>query len=385
VWVVHYDEIGIKGRNRGFFEGRLADNLRACLAPMAANVGRLRGRLVVQTDASDPVVEDRLASVPGVAYFAPVVRTSLEIEAIRDAAVRLAGDADDASTFGIATRRSNKSFPLASPAINILVGQAVRDATGLAVDLDAPDVLIRIDITERHAFLFSRRVEGLGGLPVGVSGAVIALLSGGIDSPVAAFKAMRRGCRVILLHFHNHHRDAAGVRSKLLDLATVLARFQKRVRLYVVPFADLQAAIIAAVPAAARMVAYRRAMLRLGETILEREKALGFVTGDALGQVASQTLYNLATIQAATRRPILAPLIAEDKNEIVALARRIGTYDISIRPYDDCCAYLVADHPDTKVRLEQLEAWEANIPYDDLAERTLDAMEVHDVGRQAPR
>jgi thiamine biosynthesis protein ThiI len=249
----------------------------------------------------------------------------------------------------------------------------------MQVDLERPGLTVWIEIAEREALLYTRRLPGLGGLPVGVSGTVVALLSGGIDSPVAAFKLIRRGCRAVLLHFHNYTRHQDQVRSKLVDLARVLARFQLGSKLYLVPFEEVQAAIISAVPAEDRMITYRRVMLRMGESVLEREGARAFVTGDSVGQVASQTLDNLHAIHAAARHPVLSPLIGEDKDDIVALARRIGSYEVSIRPYPDCCSFMVAAHPTTRVRLEELEAKEARIPLEALARKALEAAEVEEV------
>jgi thiamine biosynthesis protein ThiI len=204
------------------------------------------------------------------------------------------------------------------------------------------------------------------------------LLSGGIDSPVAAFRMIRRGARVVLLHFHNYTRYQERVRRKLLDLAEVLNRYQLGTRLYIVPFAEIQSALVAAIPAPVRMVAYRRAMFRSAALVLEREKAKAFVTGDSLGQVASQTLDNLRAIYGAAEVPVLAPLIGEDKQDIVAMARRIGSYEISIRPYEDCCSFLVARRPDTRVRTRDLEARETHIPIEELAKRAVEEAEVYD-------
>jgi thiamine biosynthesis protein ThiI len=195
---------------------------------------------------------------------------------------------------------------------------------------------------------------------------------------VAAYKLIRRGARVVLLHFHNYTRYQERVRKKLLDLAQTLNRYQLGTRLYIVPFGDIQSTLVAAIPAPVRMVAYRRAMFRAGALVLEREQAKAFVTGDSLGQVASQTLDNLRAIYKATGVPVLAPLIGEDKQDIIAMARRIGSYEISIRPYEDCCSFLVARRPDTRVRTHELEAREVHIPLDELALQAVEDAEVYD-------
>ncbi len=376
-WVVHYKEIAIKGDNRVVFERRLADNLRRALAAPKLGVRREFGRLVVEQPPALPAaeVEARLARVPGIGYFAEAAVVPRDLEAMAAEAVRLSTGLA-ARTFRIRAKRSDKRFPQTSVEIGRVLGAAVNVATGMGVDLEQAEHTVHVEVTDSDALLYSRRIEGIGGLPVGTAGKVVVLLSGGIDSPVAAFRLIRRGCRAVLLHFHNYQRYQEEVRAKIRELAAILDRFQLGTRLYVVPFADVQTALLAAVPPPLRMVSYRRMMLRIGEGVLERERARAFVTGDSLGQVASQTLENLQAIQAVARHPIFTPLIGDDKDDIVAQARRIGTYDVSIRPYEDCCSFLVPRHPDTRVEAARLAEHEARIPVEALAKAALDAAEV---------
>jgi len=380
IYVVHYSEIGIKGGNRLFFERRLMANIATALALPALAVRRLPGRLLVDSgDLAAEPTERRLAALPGIAHFAPATVTSLDLAALSDEAVRCSQGVE-ARSFRIRSQRSNKRFPLTSVELNRLLGAAVVEATALPVDLDGAEHTVHVEVLDRQALVYTRRQPGLGGLPVGSSGTVVALLSGGIDSPVAAFKLIRRGCEVRLLHFHNYTRDQEAVRAKLLDLAAVLARYQQRSHLLLVPFAEIQSALIAAIPAPARMVGYRRAMMHIASIVAERERATALVTGDSVGQVASQTLVNLQAIHAAARHPVLSPLIGDDKQDVVALARRIGTYQVSIRPHQDCCSFLVPRHPDTQVRLDRLVERESSIPLEALAARALDGAEALEVG-----
>jgi thiamine biosynthesis protein ThiI len=375
--VIHYQEIGVKGKNRILFERALLDHLRAALE--GARTRRFHGRMLVAPPAGlgRSEVDSRLAAVPGLANFAHARVVPLTMDDMLREALELAR-ASSASSFRVRTRRSNKRFPHTSVAINETLGQAIKQDTGKSVDLDAAELTVHVEVTEQEAILYTDRLPGLGGLPVGTAGKLVCLLSGGIDSPVAAFRMIRRGARVVLLHFHNYTRYQERVRSKLLDLARVINRYQLGTRLYVVPFAEVQSALVAAIPAPARMVAYRRAMFRVGTLVLEREGAKAFVTGDSLGQVASQTLDNLRVAYAAAGVPVLAPLIAEDKQSIVEMGRRIGTYDISIRPYEDCCSYLVARHPETRVKAQVLQAREDPIPLDALGTRAVEEAEVYD-------
>ncbi len=346
--VIHYSEIGIKGRNRRYFERALVRNVRAALGP-AAEVRHQPGRLVVKPGpGADPAeVREALGRVPGIAYFSPAVVAPADPDAIAERAVAVLSDlAFD--TFGVAARRSDKGFPFTSPELNAHVGAAVVARLGKKVDLTEPDVLLRIEVTRQGAYLYAEKVPGPGGLPVGTSGTVAASLSGGIDSPVAAYLMMKRGCRVVFVHVRNETQFAGGVDDKIRDLVAELTRYQVRSRLWVLPFGDLQRRIIAFVPAELRMIVYRRFMMRLLDRVADREDAQALVTGDSVGQVASQTLENLACIQAAARRPVLSPLVGLNKEEITDLARRIGTFPHSIAPYPDCCSFMIAPHPETR-------------------------------------
>lgn len=299
VWfVVHYAEIATKGVNRIRFERALIEHIRLALGGLAAGeVRRDYGRILVGCPDEVPAGEvvALLAAVPGIAQFAQARLVPLDLAAMEEAAVELA-QASRAASFRVRARRPNKRFPSTSPEIGAALGARVVEATGKKVDLVHGELVIHVEVTEREAIVYAGRNQGLGGLPVGMAGSVVCLLSGGIDSPVAAFKMIRRGARVVLLHFHNYSRYQEGVRKKLLDLAAVLNRYQLSTRLYIVPFAGIQEAIVAALRSDVRMVAYRRAMLQVGALVLEREKALAFVTGDSLGQVASQTLQNLRAL-----------------------------------------------------------------------------------------
>lgn len=379
VIVVHYAEIGLKGGNRPWFEGRLRENLAAALRPIpAARVRRERGRLVVEMEGAAPAdleaACDLVSRVPGVKWFAPSAGVEREIGAIEREVV--ARSLEGSGSFAVDTRRADKRFPLDSMEVNRRVGAAVVAATGRPVDLSDPDQVYGIEIAAERAFVFADRRPGPGGLPVGTSGRVVALVSGGIDSPVAAWRMMKRGCRVLGVHFLNDAVDDAGVSEKLDLLGEALARWQGRFTLRVVPFGDLQRAIVAAVPADHRMLVYRRTMLRLADRIRAAEGAKALVTGDSVGQVASQTLDNIGCVYGAVPGPVLSPLAGDEKEGIVAEARRIGTYEASILPHQDCCSFLIAAHPATRAVREEVEAMEASVAWGTLPEEALRAATV---------
>jgi len=350
VAVVHYGEIGTKGKNRDFFERKLIEAIKR---KTGAVVRRKYGRIEVEYKED---LERKLSKIPGIRYFGIGFKTDLDPESIKKTA--LMALPENFKTFKVDTSRSNKSFPMNSVEVNREVGAFIVEKTGKKVDLTNPDVTVWIEICEKEAYVYSRRYEGVGGLPVGVAGRVIALISGGIDSPVAAFMAMKRGCEVVTVHFFNQTMHSPKVREKITKLAEKLAEYQGKLRLYMVPFRDVQFEIINAVPPRLRMVVYRRSMMRMANLIAEKEGCKALVTGDSLSQVASQTLDNINVIYSASKLAVLAPLIGMDKEEIVAYAKRIATYEISILPYEDCCSFMVAQHPETRAKVEDVVKYE---------------------------
>ncbi len=372
--IVHYGEIGIKKGNRLFFEKALARNIRRKLPN--EKLKRTYGRFVIEfsPDSDHEKIKSALLKTFGIANFAFAVKADLILDDIMTKAVNLAKNSD-AQTFRITTNRVNKNFPLTSMQVNEVVGAAVSDL-GKKVELTKPELEIKIEITNKAAYIYSEKIEGLGGLPVGVSGKVIALISGGIDSPVAAWLAMKRGCKCILIHFHNYTLYQESVKEKITQLAEKLAEYNGHTKLIIVPFADFQKEIIKHVPPEYRMLSYRRAMFMIAEQIREKESAKAFVTGDNLAQVASQTLENLDVIYAVSTKPVIAPLIGYDKKEIIKSAEHIGTYETSILPYNDCCTAFVAEHPVTRAKREELEEMEKNIDFVQLIEKAVQNAEM---------
>jgi thiamine biosynthesis protein ThiI len=369
--VVRYHEIALKGGNRPRFVARLIQNLRDATAGLGVTRAQsLPGRIVLWLAAGADVegVCARIATTFGVVNFSPAVETALDIDAIRAAVLDTAASASFAS-FRISTRRANKQFPMTSPELNALLGADVKERTGAAVDLEDPELTIAIEILPRSAFVSGRKLPGPGGLPVTISGRVTCLLSGGIDSPVAAYRMMQRGCRVDFVHFHGAPYTSLASLEKASDLAARLTRFQLRSDLWSVPFGEIQSEIVARVPRSHRVVLYRRMMLRIATVIARRTGGRALVTGESLGQVSSQTIENMEVIAGATSMLVLRPLVGMDKAEIVAQAQRIGTFETSILPDQDCCSLFVPPHPTTRATAAEVAAAEALLDVEALVEK----------------
>ncbi len=373
--LIHYHEISLKRNNRRWFETRLHRHVRALLSDTPhAGIERLNGRMFVRLEARSPVEEitDRLRRVFGIANLAVAHEVPAEIEAMRSALSDLVRELPFGS-FRISARRGTKSFPMNSQQINEDLGRLVQDLTGAAVRLDHPELVCYVEIAGTSCYIYFEKIPGGGGLPAGTGGSVMCLLSGGIDSPVAAYRMMRRGCRVHFVHFHSFPHTTAESQEKVRKILAVLARYQLKCRIHLVPFADLQREIVAYAPASLRVLLYRRFMLRIAEALAKKEKALALVTGDSLGQVASQTLENLRVTSAAAGLPVFRPLIGSDKEEIMQWAREIGTYEISILPDQDCCTMFVPKHPETMARIDQVEQAESALDVHRLVKSSLQA------------
>jgi thiamine biosynthesis protein ThiI len=378
--VVHYHEIALKRGNRPAFVNRLVDNVgRALRGTGVKRVRSVPGRIVVSLapHADWAEISRRLQRVPGVANYSLSWRAERDIDAIT-AKVLEAIDGRGFATFAVRAKRADKSFHLPSPEINRIVGSAVQARSHAAVDLNAPQLTITIEVVSHEAFVALERLPGPGGLPVGSSGTVLALLSGGIDSPVAAWRMMRRGCEVAFVHFYGAPYQDRTSRDKATELVCLLTQRQFQSRLHLVAFGEIQRQIVAQVPRPYRVVLYRRMMLRIAEAVAGTIGASALVTGESLGQVASQTLSNLTVTEEATTLPVLRPLIGMDKAEISAQAQDIGTFDISIQPDQDCCQLFVPRHPATRSTLGDIRAAERVLDIEALVRLALDNLSVQE-------
>jgi thiamine biosynthesis protein ThiI len=376
--VVHYKELALKGKNRPWFIRMLTRNLQVALSGLHVPAIRsVMGRIEIELgpETEWPVVRERLRKVFGIAYFSPAGRGPHELDALAGEILGGLGDRD-AESFRVTARRTDKRFPFTSPQIEREVGGLIKEQKGWRVDLDHPALTVHVDMMPDGAFYFFDKEAGAGGLPTGTGGRVACLLSGGIDSPVAAYRLMRRGCSVLFIHFHSYPILSHASQEKVREIAILLTRYQLRSRLVLVSFGDVQQQVVLAVRPELRVVMYRRLMMRIAERLARRWHARALVTGEVIGQVASQTLENLTTIAGATTMEVLRPLVGMDKDEITAEAERLGTYPISIIPDQDCCTLFTPKHPATRVTPRQIEDAEQALPMDELVNAAVAAVVV---------
>ncbi|MBH0203554.1 MAG: tRNA 4-thiouridine(8) synthase ThiI [Nitrospira sp.] len=380
--IAHYHELALKGRNRDYFEQRLIQNIRTALKDVGVRqVQNLRSRIRIDLppEASPEVVRDRLTRVCGIANFSlsrviPLQIANPDLAALAAAAVEEI-NATSCRTFRVTAKRADKRLTLTSMDIEKAVGATVCEQTGKTVNLKSPDVTIYIELLSKEAYCATNKIEGPGGMPVGVSGKVACLISGGIDSPVAAYRMIKRGCQASFVHFSGRPLVSRASEDKVRELVQTLTAYQYVSRLYVIPFGEIQREIVLSTPAPFRVVLYRRMMLRIAEELARKEQCWGVVTGDSLGQVASQTPENLTVVEEAAELPILRPLIGMDKREIIDEAKQIRTYDTSIEPDQDCCKLFTPPHPSTKTRIDDLRKVERSLDIAQLVKQGLERAE----------
>lgn len=370
LYLVRYGEIGLKGKNRRFFENALTANIRRALRGVAeCRVQQRHSRNFVEVISGDEqAVEARLQEVFGIVSLSPVVTAPLALEAIKATAQReFSKVAKPGLRFKVNTRRANKQFPQRSPQVSAEVGAHLLESfPELVVDVHEPEAILDVEIREQEAYIYTQRLPGPGGLPVGVAGKGLILLSGGIDSPVAGWMTMKRGVKLEAIYFHSHPFTSERAKEKVIDLCRELARFGGKIRLHVAHFTEIQKELRLKTPERLTVTLMRRMMFRIAERLAEQQGALALITGESLGQVASQTLESINVIERVTQTPVFRPLIGLDKQEIMAMSRKIATYPISIRPYEDCCTIFLPDFPATRPRLKDVEAAEANLDLETL-------------------
>ena len=385
--LIRYDEIGLKGRNRRHFENQLVRNIRYALRDIKnVQIDKIRGRILGRVDLAEAEkCTSRLTQTPGIASISIGNSIEPDFDKMAELGVNLIHEklqAQGELKFCVRTRRSNKVFPFTSKEVDFEVGSRIMEtlsSNGLSVDINGAEFILEIEIGPQETIVFDNRVSGLSGLPVGSSGQVLSLLSGGIDSPVSTFKLINRGCRVHSIFFDNRTFLGRGGYDKVIRLAHTLNRFQGGGKLYVVPFQDIQVAIRDHCTDSNRVVLYRRMMYRIAYALAELKSCQGLVTGESVGQVASQTLKNLMAVSCVVPMSIFRPLIGMNKQEIITQAKKIGTYDISIEPQPDCCSVFMPDHPSTNCKIKYLEADERLYPWEELKSSALDSVETIDL------
>jgi len=385
--LIRYGEIGLKGKNRRDFENRLVKNIKTALRGIQVKPTEItHGRMFVplpENGAERRGVAERLQKVFGIVSISPAIKTASSVEAIQDGANQVLADAinslksEDALTFKVETRRADKSFPVNSMDMSKNLGAYLLDQwEGLTVDVKQPQLTVWVEIREGGTYIFSQKLPGPGGLPVGSTGKGIVMLSGGIDSPVASWLSMKRGIEVIGLHFHSYPFTSERSLKKVEDLAKVLAEYGGHVKLYVNHFTEIQKAIQKHCDESMWVTVMRRFMFKIAREIAHREQALAIVTGENVGQVASQTLESMQVVSHGIDLPILRPLAGYDKKEIMELAGKIGTYDISVRPYEDCCTLFLPKNPKTRPKLSNTQQEEGLLPQETLIQESLEKTEI---------
>jgi len=374
--LVHYHEIGLKGRNRPVFERALKQNLKRALRGLASSVRVVPGRVEIADPA--PGAIERVQRVFGVANVAPVLLTDAELDSIvrRGLEVAKAADAEQGfETFAVRARRARTGLEVSSQRINEVLGDEIRTGLGKRVDLSAPDVTVRVEVLENRAYVSAHKLPGPGGLPVGTAGPVVSLLSGGIDSPVATWQMMKRGADPIAVHFHAQPFTDRSSDQKAKRLLDALAEWGYRRHWWSVPVGEAQREISLTAESPLRVLLYRRLMLRVAEQMAAAEGALALVTGESVGQVASQTLENMGAVGAVATLPVLRPLVGTDKIEIIERAQAIGTYEISALEHQDCCTLFEPRHPATRAAREELDENESRYDVAAMVEAAVAAAE----------
>jgi len=382
--VIRYSEVGLKGNNRHWFENLLMRNIKAHLSALGGcQISKIHGRIILQIEGELQPVIAALQHIPGIANFSVTVAADHSIDTLAAESLALIrkfleSNRQTSATFKMIARRSDKSFPMNSMQLSAeLGGRILEEIPELKVDLHHPQIEVGIEIWPKNrSILYLDKTPGQGGLPSGSAGKVLSLISGGIDSPVASWFMMKRGCTPVYLHFHSFPFVGEQSRQKVIDLVTHLSRYQPESTLVIVPFSDIQKEIKVKCSEKNRTILYRRMMYHIGERLRERYKALAFVTGEAVGQVASQTLENLNCTAAVTTVPVLRPLIGMEKAEIINWAKKIGTYNISIQPFPDCCTVFQPRKPEIHGQVHSMEVDEAKLDVEKLIADTIENIEI---------
>jgi thiamine biosynthesis protein ThiI len=376
--IIHYGEIALKGGNRNFFENKLIANIKLALADLGDIwLKQVAGRIIVkiEKDYDLELIKAKLQKVFGIEYFALAWNSVQDLKELEKDLYALVKSRKFIK-FRVTVRRTNKSFPLKSQEIAEKLGAMVVKKMKKKVDLENFDLNCYVDIVENFAFIYFEKIECRGGLPVGVSDKLLCLISGGIDSPVAANLMQKRGAPIVYVHFDSYPSTPKENQEKVKDLVKVLNDYQFESKLYLVPFLEIQKEILQKAPEDYRVVFYRRMMLRIANKIALKENVLALVTGESLGQVASQTVENIRAISEAIDLPILRPLIGFNKEEIITLARQINTYELSAQPFGDCCSLYVPKHPVTRADLNLILDTEKDWEYEKLLEEAVAQAEI---------
>ncbi|WP_227396618.1 tRNA uracil 4-sulfurtransferase ThiI [Jeotgalibacillus aurantiacus] len=378
--LIRYGEISTKGKNRNRFISQLENNIKNTLSdlkPVRFDSGRDRMHIELADASETEVVISRLKPVFGIQSFSPVVKASKDLDDVKQKAVDLVkavrGKGD---LFKVKARRADKKYPLDTNELNLEIGSHVlRNVDGLTVEMKKPDIELVVEVREEAVYLSAETIQGAGGMPIGTGNKASLMLSGGLDSPVAGYQMMKRGVEIEAIHFFSPPFTSEKAKEKVKELTAILSGFSGSIKLHIVPFTKIQQTIHQQVPENYTMTSTRRMMLRIADEIRKKTGSRAIITGESLGQVASQTLESMEAINAVSSTPILRPLIAADKTEIIDIAKEIGTYETSILPYEDCCTIFTPAAPKTKPKLEKVEFYESFVDFDALIQEAVEQTE----------
>ncbi len=377
--LIRYGELGLKGKNIKHFILQLQKNIQQAIIEFPnVRVTRSLGRMFIVLNGEDPQpIIDKCKNVFGIYSMSLAIKVENNEETIKEGALSALLQSENAKTFKVAVRRANKSFPIRSQEMNQILGaHLLKNSANFTVNVHQPNVEIKVEIREKATYITSTVIRGAGGLPVGTGGRSLLLLSGGIDSPVAGYLMMKRGVKLEMIHFHSPPFTSERAKQKVLDLTNVLTEYGGPINIHVVPFTKLQQEIFKTIPERYAMTVMRRVMFQVSERVCEKDKILALSTGESLGQVASQTLSSMNVINEVTNLPVLRPLVGLDKEEIIEYSKQIGTYDISVRPYEDCCTIFVPKSPVTNPTREKVNYLEKDSDFSELINEAVDQIEV---------
>lgn len=380
--LLKYGEIALKGLNRPMFEQQLLRNLSKALSP-AGRFHIQKSQSTIYVEPMDDTIDmedaiDRMRKVFGIVNICPAVSCEKDMDSIAQTTIACLKSMDtQGKSFKVEAKREDKQFPLNSPQICQQMGGVIlKNVDGLHVDVHNPDILVQIEIRKK-AYIFTKKYSGAGGMPIGTNGKAALLLSGGIDSPVAGWMIAKRGVAIDAVHFHSHPYTSDRAKEKVIDLARILSVYTGKINLHIVPFTEIQLAIIDKCPRNYLTLIMRRIMMQIAERIAVNSKAAALITGESIGQVASQTMASLAVTDNAVSMPVFRPCIGMDKEEIVQISKKIDTYETSILPYEDCCTIFVPKHPKTHPDLKEiLEAEKALDNLEEMIQKAIDGEEV---------
>lgn len=381
--LVRYGEIMLKGLNRHVFEDKLIGNIKSSIYKLGkVKVIKSQGRIYIEPEEESYDFDaslQKLSKIFGVVSVSPVWKIDTDFEKIKATALEIANSLvkeHNYKTFKLETKRGNKKFPMQSPEISAEVGGYIlENIPGLTVDVKAPDFIVYIEVRE-SSYIYSEMVKAHGGMPLGSNGRAMLLLSGGIDSPVAGWMMGKRGVEIEAVHFYSYPYTSERAKQKVIELAEILSQYCGKIRLHVVPFTEIQLAINDHCPEEQLTVIMRRIMMKISENLARKNDCMALITGESMGQVASQTMQALYCTDAAANMPVFRPLIGMDKVEVIDIARKIETFETSILPYEDCCTVFVAKHPQTKPKLEKILVSESAVDFEPLIKTAVENTEV---------